>query len=268
MRTMKCTHTTTLSEQQKMDIRQLVEDCCLAEPVTLSAPLEDGLEYFLGYEDGKLVSMVFLFFPEDSVCECGAYTEPGHRRRGYFAELLEEALAFVEAYEERRQLDVDFCFLTDGNSPDAMAVIGALGAEYWYSEYSMSLELPGAETAALPTQKSGVSTPESDQAASALSYLSISEAEENLYTATLGGQPIGVCMIIPSGDTVYFYGFEIKSSFRRMGYGQQFLDAMIALLSNRYRRMTLQVSSQNVPALELYKKTGFPITETLSYYLY
>ena len=32
--------------------------------------------------------------------------------------------------------------------------------------------------------------------------------------------------------------------------------------------MTLQVSSQNVPALELYKKTGFRITETLSYYLY
>lgn len=259
MRTMKCTHTTALNEQQKMDIRQLVEDCCLAEPVTLSAPLENGLEYFLGYEDGKLVSMVFLFFPEDSVCECGAYTEPGHRRRGYFAELLEEALAFVEAYEESRQLDVDFCFLTDGNSPDAMAVIGALGAEYWYSEYSMSLELPGAETGPAAAVHS---------TRSALSTLSISEAEENLYTAALNGQPIGVCMIIPSGDTVYFYGFEIKSSCRRMGYGQQFLDAMIALLSSRYRRMTLQVSSQNVPALELYKKTGFRITETLSYYLY
>ena len=259
MRTMKCTHTTALSEQQKMDIRQLVEDCRLAEPVTLSAPLEDGLEYFLGYEDGKLVSMVFLFFPEESVCECGAYTEPGHRRRGYFAELLEEALAFVEAYEEGRQLDVDFCFLTDGKSSDAMAVIGALVAEYWYSEYSMSLELPGAENSPAAAVHS---------TRSALSTLSISEAEKNLYTAALDGQPIGVCMVIPSGDTVYFYGFEIKSSCRRMGYGQQFLDAMIALLSNRYRRMTLQVSSQNVPALELYKKTGFRITETLSYYLY
>lgn len=259
MRTMKCTHTTALNEQQKMDIRHLVEDCRLAEPVTLSAPLEDGLEYFLGYEDGKLVSMVFLFFPENSVCECGAYTEPGHRRRGYFAELLEEALAFVETYEESRQLDVDFCFLTDGKSSDAMAVIEALGAEYWYSEYSMSLELPWAETGPAAAVHSTLST---------LSTLSISEAEENLYTAALSGQPIGVCMIIPSGDTVYFYGFEIKSSYRRMGYGQQFLDAMIALLADRYRRMTLQVSSQNTPALELYKKTGFRVTETLSYYLY
>ncbi|WP_243134402.1 GNAT family N-acetyltransferase [Enterocloster asparagiformis] len=32
--------------------------------------------------------------------------------------------------------------------------------------------------------------------------------------------------------------------------------------------LTLQVSGDNLPALRLYKKTGFHITETLSYYLY
>ena len=32
--------------------------------------------------------------------------------------------------------------------------------------------------------------------------------------------------------------------------------------------ITLQVSGDNTPAVNLYKKTGFHITETLSYYLY
>ena len=34
------------------------------------------------------------------------------------------------------------------------------------------------------------------------------------------------------------------------------------------RRICLQVSGSNEPALHLYRKTGFRITETLSYYLY
>ena len=34
------------------------------------------------------------------------------------------------------------------------------------------------------------------------------------------------------------------------------------------RTLTLQVSGQNLGALALYKKTGFRIRDTLSYYLY
>lgn len=251
---MKCICTTVLNETQKQDIQALAAACCLAEPVHLSAPVEDGLEYFLGYEDETLVSMVFLFFPEESVCECGAYTLPVKRQMGYFSELLTMALAFVETYKEEREAEVDFCFLTDRNSLAATAVLKTLEAEYWYSEYTMSLKLPAPVTA--------------DAAVSEGAPLSITEEEPNLYTASLDGRPIGVCMIIPKGDTVYFYGFEIKRAFRRKGYGRQFLTDMIRLLSADYRQITLQVSSLNTPALELYKKTGFRTSETLSYYLY
>lgn len=253
---MNCIYTTSLNEKQKQDIRELTASCGLAEPVTLSAPLEDGLSYFLGYDDKELVSMVFLFFPEEILCECGAFTLPAKRRKGYFSALLEKALTEVEAYEKERGLDVDFCFLSDGNSPSADAALQALEAEYWYSEYSMSLCL-------FPDP-----TSDPDETASAPSPLLISEAEEHLYTASLDNTPIGVCMVIPNGTSVYFYGFEIKESFRGRGYGHQFLTAMIRHLSNQYSEITLQVSSQNIPALSLYKKTGFRITETLSYYLY
>ena len=36
----------------------------------------------------------------------------------------------------------------------------------------------------------------------------------------------------------------------------------------RLTAVSLQVSGENEPALALYKKTGFRITETLSFYLY
>ena len=40
------------------------------------------------------------------------------------------------------------------------------------------------------------------------------------------------------------------------------------LQKTQIRRLLLHVSGSNVPAVALYKKTGFGITETLSYYMY
>lgn len=246
---MKQIHTTVLTEKQKKDIKTLVKSCCLLEPLTLSAPLEDGLHYYLAYEDERLLSMVFLFFPEETVCECGAFTVPDARRNGCFTALLYQALSFVDSREEALDLPIDFCFLTDGQSKDASAVLQALGADFWYSEYGMERNLHPSDCAYR-------------------SRLSIEDAGQNLYTASLDGRIIGVSMVIPSGDSVYFYGFEIKEPFRGCGHGTDFLLGMLAYLGTTYRRITLQVSGQNTAALSLYKKTGFCITQTLSYYLY
>ena len=47
---MKIIHTTALTDQQKNQVRSLVEICKQKEPVSLSAPSEDGLDYFLAYD--------------------------------------------------------------------------------------------------------------------------------------------------------------------------------------------------------------------------
>jgi ribosomal protein S18 acetylase RimI-like enzyme len=47
------------------------------------------------------------------------------------------------------------------------------------------------------------------------------------------------------------------------------LEKLFALLAAAgIKKVILQVSGDNAAALALYKKTGFRITETLSYYLY
>lgn len=242
-------HTTTLTPVQCEDIKQLADACKCTEPLTLTAPCEDGLEYFLYYDHGHLRSMLFLFFPHETVCECCAFTHPAFRRKGYFTALLEEALNFMETYENSHGFQADFCFLSDRRSPDAAAVLQTLGATYWYEEYGMERTLPAF-------------------LGSFQSDLIIEDAKDGLYTASLNGCIIGVCMVIPNGESVYFYGFEIKEAYRRKGHGLAFLFGMLSLLAADYRRITLQVSDQNTAALSLYKKTGFTITETLSYYLY
>lgn len=247
---MNSIHTQKLSSSQKQDLLTLAAHCKDAETLSLSAPTEDGLDYFLLYEDHLPVSMLFLFFPERTVCECGAFTLPSHRRKGCFSRLLEDALAHVEALEEQNGLQIDFCFLADEHTPSASATLQAIGAEYWYSEYSMKRFLSPAD-------------------AEYHTDLLIREAEPGLYTASAKDELIGTCILLPTGRDIYFYGFEIREPFRGRGYGCDFLSGMLALLSRSgVQSISLQVSGQNHAALSLYHKTGFQITETLSYYLY
>ena len=61
---------------------------------------------------------------------------------------------------------------------------------------------------------------------------------------------------------------EIRAPFRGKGYGKAFFLQVLKSLQENTSTVTLQVSGNNTVALNLYKKTGFRITETLSYYLY
>ncbi len=122
---MKIIHTTALTDQQKNQMRSLVEICKQKEPVSLSAPSEDGLDYFLAYDhEDSLAGFLFLYFTDDQICECTAFTAPDHRKQGVFTKLLNMALDAADAYEREEKTQVDFCFLIDENTPSAMAVMG------------------------------------------------------------------------------------------------------------------------------------------------
>ena len=245
-------HTTALTQTQKNDVQTLLRVCKDYEPLALSAPEEDGLDFFLFYDkeqSSSLLSFAFLFFPEKTTCECTIFVHPSYRKQGICTCMLNMILEYVEDLEKREQRQVDFCFLTDPKTPSALAVMEALEAEYWYSEYKMVRKLKKSDKAFL-------------------SSLSINEAEPGIYTASLNGQVIGSCAVLPSGEELYLYAFQIKDSFRGQGYGRDFLLGILALLSSDYKQISIQVSGQNYIARNLYKKTGFQTVESLSYYLY
>lgn len=77
------------------------------------------------------------------------------------------------------------------------------------------------------------------------------------------------CRLSLSGTSAYLYSLETVPALRRRGLAGRFLVQLIRHLERKgIQRICLQVSGSNEPALGLYRKTGFRITETLSYYLY
>lgn len=251
------THITSLTRQQRQEIHALVSLCKEAEPLSLSAPYEDGLDYFLLYQEnsGLLLGFAFLFFPQEDTCECSVFIHPDYRKKGLCSSILNQVLDYVEKYEKKRNCQVDFCFLTDPATPSAKAVLESLEAEYWYSEYKMVRTLKEKDRLYVPS-------------------LDIRETEPGIYTASLDGLIIGSCAVLPSetllpsGKEFYLYAFQIKESHQGQGYGKDFLLGMLALLAPMGSQVSVQVSGQNYIARNLYKKTGFQTADTLSYYLY
>ena len=252
---MNLIHTVKPTEAQKKAMTSLVNSCKAKEPLSLSAPIEDDLGYdiFLLYEDsGSLAAMSFVFFPEHGPCECCVFVEPEKRRQGHFSLLLDKSLDLADAWEKKTGQPVDFCFLADEKTPSAMAALSSIGAEYWYSEYRMERPL----------------TPKDKSYTPAALAIEKDSQEPGLYCAFLEGRLIGTCAVIPSKTKSYLYAFQIQDAFQGKGYGKEFLLGMLSLLADMGSRVAIQVSGLNYIARNLYKKTGFQTTESLSYYLY
>lgn len=277
---MSLIHTTALTESQKRAILALADACRSAEPITLSAPSEDGLDYYLVYEKeaetSELTAWGFLFFApwEDAesvyTCEFTAFVHPAHRRRGHFTEMLNAALTTADRFEQEHVCQVDFCFLTDGKSPAASAVLETIGAEYWYSEYKMVRTLRESDK----DYRSDVRIEQYVPGATGALPASNSDATGGLYTASLHGEIIGTCALLPSEDDIYLYAFQIKEAWQGQGHGKDFLKGMLAMIATAAEAkskpvsVSVQVSGLNYIARRLYQGVGFRDSEHLDYYIY
>lgn len=276
--------TDQLSESQIRDVQQLVMLCCRHDQISLSYPVtgavgEEASRHWLIYEDsGMLIAILGLVYYEDALAECTAFTHPAFRCQGLFEELLDLALEYCE---ER-----DILFPVSGSCPDTSAALQALSAELDFQEFQMEIELTAslAENT-LPHQGSDfhftlkknipepslpdISAPdlsENPEHADLDTWLLFSDAAPDMPCKTA----CGTCQTSPVSDScVCLHHVEILPQFRRQGCGTALIQMLLSsLYQNGIRRVILQVSGDNTAALALYKKTGFRITETLSYYLY
>lgn len=242
-----------LSSQEKEDLLKLVHTCCLHEGLRISCPLEPNSFYYLCYQEQNtsrlLISAAAVLPYDDSLAECIGFTHPDFRRQGCFSALLDEILADFQ--------EMDLLFPLSNEAGDGYAVLEHLGAELQSSEYAMELILDDtAFSASLPDFS--------------LKPCSQSSEEVTLRLFQNGSLFLGSCCLSPAGkDCCCLHHVEISESYRGQGFGSVMMALLRSYLSSQnIRRLTLQVSGDNAPALALYKKTGFRITETLSYYLY
>ena len=286
---MKSYCVSSLDSFRKDQIQTMVNTCTAHDHTSLSFPFEDASLFLFSEYDGRIVSAIAFIPIEGLLYECSAFTDPEFRGHGHFSGLLD---AGIDELPE----DSELIFYADKRNSAAAAVLEAIGAEMNSEEHMMKL---------LPENFS-ITDCRSSQTGSDVSALDLiadihSECLNLDGTLTLrfhSDHAVINFSVFPSH--YYLYGFEVEESCRGKGYGANFLSPVLAQLLNGNaaaiehsplspetsyhisdvrsagaaadntapRPVLLQVSGGNAPALTLYKKTGFRITETLCCYLY
>lgn len=247
------------SKTQISDLFHLQEACKKHDHISLSIPMEEECIFYLLYEEDSLLSAICTFFNENGDYECCAFTLPANRQRGYFSMLLEELL--------KETGDNDLVFPAEETCEDTVLTLDAIGAELWYQEHLMEL----SSSAFLNTD---LTMNNRFSESLTLSMTRDGEKEPALCTFLTEGSPVGSCYLDFRGQSAsYLYGFEITENLRNQGLGSACLSLLLETCfsrpgSEKLKKIFLQVSGQNVSAMALYKKAGFQITESLSYYIY
>lgn len=269
-----------LSLQEEAALQALVQACCLHDSCSLSCSFEPGTSYYLLYlkeeSSCRFISAACVLPYDDTLAECTAFTHPDWRRQGYFSALLD---CILEDFCE-----TDLLFPLSNAAQDGLAVLTHLGAEFQASEFQMELSLKDAvilkpmQTAPglslLPGEPDKNKKATSDEAPDQ-GHLSAPD-ETSTPDGTLlklvrnDGLLLGSCRLSPAGSgCLCLHHVEILEPYRKQGFGSALMFLLLKQLTKKnISRLILQVSWDNAPALALYKKTGFRITETLSYYLY
>ena len=273
---MNIIRTDHLSAGQTEAITELLDECRDCNGYTPFFPFEDGDLFYLLFTDngtashpGELACAAALSFfeePDGSCAECAAFTRPCFRQKGYFSLLFDELSQDIE--------EVDLYFPVSDPEPGTLAALASLEAVHDRDEYRMELEPACVEAfSGAPFQET--SAPGTWKVPGSRLHAQWEETEDDSFLLSFYQEEkaVGNCCLSFFGDSACFYSFEIKEELRGQGLGWEALSLTLSLLLKGLprpgcRRLSLHVSGLNVPAVSLYRKAGFHIKESLSYYLY
>lgn len=90
-----------------------------------------------------------------------------------------------------------------------------------------------------------------------------------VYTLFVDKKEVGHCNVAVSGHLVNVWGVIINPIYRNKGFGKLLIKNVITSLLSGPKNdinIILQVSSNNIPACNVYKACGFEIKDSLDYY--
>ncbi len=287
-----------MDEQQVMITERVVlTPAELADVLRLKAVCDeaDGLDIKLGYGSPEPESapypVAFLAHAgnelvgycslegDASVAELSVMIHPDWRRQLVAARLFEAARArFKQAGGER------LIAVCEDDSVGGRAFLRMLAAQLAFAEHRMLFQgtqspAPAPQAAALTVERA---RPEEIPAlAVALAHAfnadpermrpdleqAMNQATEQVYIARLNGAIIGGFRLSDLQDATGIYAFGVDPAYQRRGLGRQMLARACALAPDG-RRITLEVDTDNVAAIALYRSAGFTITTTYGYYIF
>lgn len=278
--------TTSLNDLQKKDIFQLEEVCKIHDKLQGNIFLSNAINFnreincfYMLYEEQKMISFMAIFMPTQKEAEISAYTLPEHRQQGCFRSLLHEVINELKKYSINNIL-----FVQEPASADAKLVCDRLDAKYEYSEYLLSYN--GEPNFIIKNEQITLKQ-YSNECIEDIAQIYVDVFQEDpkeAYSmvkklieskdiitciAYLNGKMIGVCNVNTESDEVSIFGFGIATIYQGNGYGKKVLCLLLERLSNMKKSsITLEVSSVNNIAFNLYRKCGFEIKTQYDYYRY
>lgn len=188
----------------------------------------DGLLY--GYLLGETLG-------GEEMLEIYAFTKPAFRRMGIFTSCLNSLRDDFRNFHYRLAVKASkpTAPAEDGIAPSAAAALCSVSAIHQYDELFMEKEL-----------ERGIQSP------GAILEREYGRVQFSRYNE----------------ETLYLYGLLVYESFRGKGFGRRILTEVERLSQDGpYKKILLQVRSDNKAGCELYCSMGYKVTERIAYYL-
>lgn len=237
--------------------------------------------FLLAYQNQKLIGMIMIYAdekPNTGVVDLYINVLPDARRQGVATKLLSYAKKILRNYNytkweyiaEQNFLDSYPKFLTHNQ-------LSIFDAEYQLSldlktfqsaksyENIFTSELADAEISTVSKMESVIF--DNDSIISE-NYIRSSFLDANImqYVLHNNNQIIGYCAINVENE-YYFFDLFIAEQYQKQGYGTIFMNQILQKLQQiGNKRCVIGVMSDNLPALQLYKDSGF-IQDTKILYL-
>lgn len=238
-----------------------------------------------GTVPGEMLSAVALYemgetYQGKPVMEIVAFTSPIYRNRGFWSILLDSLKGELNGFSVR------FAVYPDTAVPATLAALKSLGTIYDHDELLMvcsivkwpnqkrstisvtlSQEYDDVKTSGDTEGKSKNGHIEKLQAERTESKEDVARIQADPEQSFFVTTPYGECHFRRKGQDAYIYGILTYKRFQNKGYAFLMLKELFSYLGESgAENVFLEVSSQNIPAVKLYKKLGFKVNERLSYY--
>ncbi|MFR8067815.1 MAG: GNAT family N-acetyltransferase [Clostridium sp.] len=245
---MKFFYADALEHRRHLKLSALFDLCFPSPGLPGALPADaDGL-WLAADENDELTGCLLLFQTDLHSWEGIPFVHPVYRRKGIFSALLANACQKGNCPGED-----DLFFSVRPTQTLWLQVLNSIEAEKAFDEYMMEYSFQNLPSARLKTEADF-----SDE-------LTVSFQG----TEGMASCPHVSCLLSAHGSSVYLYQLLTEEAFRGQGRALAFLHHLFPRLKALgFSSVRLQVSGENLPAMALYKKTGFHITETLSFYLY
>ena len=231
---------------------------------------------FLYYENRALVGFLTLYISRQP--EAYLAVHPRQRRKGVGTALLRSA---KESCKDRGVNK--FLLVCEDKSISGKAFVEHLGAQYLFSEYRMKLQrdsLPNPQK--LEQLKLERASEQDTGLLAGLLAQSFNDAVEDrarrlaqdihrpthrFYIAKLDEKPVGCLGVASQELRVYVIAFGVLPEYRHRGFGRWMLTQIANnLVQEDWNEILIEVRTDNLNALSLYRSSGFMEVTSYNYY--